>query len=505
MNSRLLHICQIFLIAFAFYFLFFTFTQPVSASTWNFTNNIHPSVSARYLQSSFSGSNNTYSGTGNFTGERLLTNGTSTNRWTTETFSGNVTIPAGTWTFSVVGNSSNTTRGWYPRIKIYDSSNTLIYTSTSPNYITGSTYQTNTWTDSVPAFNVGPGLYYSIEVWRYHTIGANRTERLRINSTDANYIIDTYVPSYYTPKTRSWHFYDDHTPETPSISYAPENNTPNNMYNHNDIRLRLSIAETGGVSQTGRIRLQFSSDGISYSDVGEIGSGAVWAYCDGGGADDNLVSSLLVSSSTNYGPFIESSTAASTFNHVAYQTAEFDYCLQENFAYTDSTYYFRAFHNTTGLPILPDSGYIQPNINISNHNKILEIGASFNLDAINLDDAPGPTNGSFNDLFIRDYTGALLGWSATATATDFTDGLGNSITIDNLTMSSQTISPQLAESTSGITLGNGTLSNTVPLNIATASSGYGAGNFTINGTFSLYIPIATAPGSYTSVMTLTLS
>ena len=122
-----------------------------------------------------------------------------------------------------------------------------------------------------------------------------------------------------------------------------------------------------------------------------------------------------------------------------------------------------------------------------------------------MDDAPGPTTGTFNNLFIRDYTGTLGGWSAIATATDFSDGVGNSIAIDNLTMNTTNISPVLAESTAGITLGNGTLSTTTPLNIATSTANNGAGNFNINGNFSLYIPVATVPGNYTSVLTITIS
>jgi len=495
--------------------LCFLGVEVVSADTWYATNQTHPTLgsAANYLNSVFSGSSTTYSVAANV-GENLFTNSTTNNVWAPAVFPSGTTMPAGTWTFTVRGRrqSSGSYGGWYPRVKIYDSSMTLIYTSTATTQITttGSNGQTVTWTDSLPSFALGSQNVYYIRYYAYRTTGnSNRKDYLLINrqssTTNDTKIIDSYYPVSYLAVSRSWRWYDDENSLNPNIAYAGENTTPTGMYNQNKVRLRETIAEIGGASQTGRKKIQYSTDGINFGDVGAIGSGEVWSYCDGGGTDDSLISSLLLSTSNTYGPFVENGTASSSYNHAANTAAEYDFCLQENYALVNTTYYFRAVSITTGTAILPDSGYNWPSITISDHSLSLAIDSSFDLEEINMDDAPGPTTGVFDNLYIRDYRGSNLGWSVTATATDFTDGVGNTIDINNLSIDSSNISAIYAENTSGINLGSGVLSTSVPLNIATANNGYGQGNYKINGNMSLLIPIATVPGSYSTMMTITIS
>jgi len=486
------------------FILIISWNNVQAATTRYFTNEYHDTLgsSYRWLKDSYSGANNTYSESGNFTGEGQFSNGTSSDRWAVTLFPSNITLPAGTWNFSIYGNTSK--KEWYPRLKIYNSDGNLIHTTTSPNPIDSSSYMTVSWTDSVPSFNVGSGNYYTVEVYTYRNSSGNRTDRFRIINA-SNFIIDTYTPVIYHALTRSWRWYDDQASLTPNVALGGEQATPTGMYNHNQVRLRETVIETDGASQTGRKRLQFSSDAVNFTDVGEIGSGAVWAYCNGGGTDDTLVPSLLLSTSNTFGPFVESGTAASSYTHSAYAAAEYDFCLQENNALVNTTYYFRMIDVVSGQVIYPDATYFWPNITISNHGLNLEIDPNFSLSTINMDDAPGPTTGSFGNMYIRDYTGAGGGWSVTATATDFSDGLGHVMTIDNLTMTSQNVAAIYAESTAGIILGGGQLSNTTPINVATAGNGNGTGNFVVDGDFSLYVPIATVPGNYTSTVTVTVS
>lgn len=477
--------------------------QIALANTWYFTTSNHNTLTGyRWLTNPYTGTANTYSVTGNFTGERRFANGTTSNRWATTVFPSNVTLPAGTWSFAIYGNTTN--RRWFPRIKIYDSAGTLIYTTTSPTAITSATYTTVTWTDTIPSFSVGTGNFYAVEVWVYRTQTGNTTHNFRINNP-INYIIDTYVPPVYQPQSKGWRFYDDAPSLNPGTAYSGENSPPIEIYNQNNLRLRLTLAEIGGLSQTGRKKLQYSTDGINFTDLGEIGSGAIWRYCDGGGTDDQLTSQLLISSSTSFGPFVESGTAASTYNHPALSNAEFDFCLQNNNASPNTIYYFRVYDVASNQPAPAFSGYNFPSLTTSTYNLNLSISASFNLNTINMNDAPGPTTGTFNNLIIKDFRGNAPGWTVTATGTDFSDGLGNSIPITNLTMTSQNIAPLYAESTAGIILNGGSLSTTIPINLASATTGNGAGNFTVSGNFSLNIPIATVPGTYSSIITITIS
>lgn len=485
------------------------------ANTWYATNQTHSTLGglSRWLNSVFSGSAASYGVTSN-AGENLFSNSTTNNTWAPTAFPAGSMMPAGTWTFTVRGRRSNpgSYGGWYPRVKIYDSGLNLIYTSTATTQITSTATngQTITWTDNLPGFALGAQNVYFVRYYSYRTTGAsNRTDYLLINrqssTSNDTKVIDPYTPPTYLARSRGWRWYDDESSLNPNIAYAGENIAPTGMYNHNQIRLRETITEIGGASQGGRKKIQYSSDSVNFTDVGEIGSGAVWAYCNGGGTDDNLVSSLLVSTSSTFGPYVETGIGSSTFNHAAGSSVEYDFCLQENFALVNTTYYFRVVSVTTGVPILPDTGYNWPSILISDHNLSLSVDSNFSLNQINMDDAPGPTIGVFDNLIIRDFRGTSAGWSVTATANDFSDGNGNIIPIDNLSINSSAISPVYAESVLGIVLGNGNLSNTLPLNLATAGNGNGVGNFKINGNLSLLIPIATVPGNYSSVMTITIS
>lgn len=476
-----------------------------AATTWYLTNNSHPTISALSMEAGFSGSTSKYILRRPSAGETLFTNSSSLNGWATSgVFPSGTIMPAGNWTFTITCRT-NSSSGWYPRIKIYDSDYNLIHTTTSPNICDVDTWVANTWTDYVPSFSLGPNDLYGIQLFSYRTSSGNRRDRIRIASGENNYVIDPYVPVSYSPYTRSWRWYDDENSLTPNVALGGEQVTPTGMYNKNKIRLRETVVETGGGSQTGRKKLQFSSDAVNFTDVGEIGSGEVWEYCDGGGTDDSLVSGILLSTSNTFGPYVESGTSASSFTHSPYEAAEYDFCLQENNALVNTTYYFRMIDVVSGAIVYPDATYFWPNITIGNHALNLEVDPNIALGDINMESAPGPLTAGFSNMYVRDYTGSGAGWSVTATATDLTDGLGNNVAIDNLSINLQNISAVYAETTGGINLGGGQLSNTTPINVATASVGSGAGNFLINGQFSLNVPVATVPGNYSSTLTLTIS
>lgn len=489
------------------------FPSVAMASSWYCTNQNHPTLgaAARLMGSTFSGTAATYSQI-TPVGETLITNGTTQNAWAPTVFSSGTTMPAGTWTFVVRGyRQSGHNGGWYPRIKIYDSAMTLIYTTTSPTVIntTSTSGTTVTWQDSVPSFSLGSGNVYYIRIYSYRTRSTNnRRDYLLINrsssTTNDTHIVDSLS---YSPVSRSWRWYDDESIANPTIALAEEDVAPTEIYNQNNIRLRISLGEIGGLSQVGRKRLQFSSDGTNFSDVGEAGSGAAWRYCNYGGTDDALVTALLISSSLNYGPYVRTGVGASTFNHLAFSNPEFDYCIQDNSALVNTTYTFRIYDVARSQPVPADIGLgnVLPSLVVSNHSLNLSVDANFGLAAISMDSAPGPATGTFSNLIVKDYRGSTPGWSVTATGSDFVDGLGNLIAITNLTMTSQTVSPVFAESVSGINLGGGVLSTTTPINLATATSGNGAGNLNVGGIFSLQIPLATVPGTYNSTLTITIS
>lgn len=107
---------------------------------------------------------------------------------------------------------------------------------------------------------------------------------------------------------------------------------------------------------------------------------------------------------------------------------------------------------------------------------------------------------------IKDHRGTSVGWSQTATCSDFVSG-GNTILVTNFTITPNTLTGLGATPTTGVNLGPAhTFASIIdPALIAKADPGYGTGRFEIVSLLDLHIDKTTPVGIYTAIMTVTIS
>mgnify|MGYP001585399747 CR=1 FL=1 len=64
----------------------------------------------------------------------------------------------------------------------------------------------------------------------------------------------------FTGQTQNWRWYDDEDAIVPTSSLAAENTAPSNVYNENELKLRIAVKELAGIAgENVKFRLQFSS------------------------------------------------------------------------------------------------------------------------------------------------------------------------------------------------------------------------------------------------------
>jgi hypothetical protein len=99
---------------------------------------------------------------------------------------------------------------------------------------------------------------------------------------------------------------------------------------------------------------------------------------------------------------------------------------------------------------------------------------------------------------VTDHQGNTTGWTASASATDFSDGAGHTIAISNASYT-----PTTATVTGTATVTPTTLPalSSTPTAVQTASAVAGDNTATWNPTISLTVPAAAVPGTYTSTLT----
>lgn len=106
----------------------------------------------------------------------------------------------------------------------------------------------------------------------------------------------------------------------------------------------------------------------------------------------------------------------------------------------------------------------------------------------------------------RDHRCTAVGWTQTLSCSDLNNG-ANIITVDNLTVTPNLITPIGTSNPAGITLGGVhtfvDALDVIPL--AIAPPGTGTGRFRVISDLLLHIDKSTIPGTYTGTMTLTIS
>jgi hypothetical protein len=131
-----------------------------------------------------------------------------------------------------------------------------------------------------------------------------------------------------------------------------------------------------------------------------------------------------------------------------------------------------------------------------------QAGDTVSLSAVNYGEG-GASTGDLNAVTVKDFRGGTAGWSLTGKVTDFT-GPGVTIGADQLSWTpacdTKAGSPSTCQAGSAGKVGSsGATLASAPADTATG------GEFTANAELSLNVPAFTPPGSYSGVLTLTLS
>ena len=153
----------------------------------------------------------------------------------------------------------------------------------------------------------------------------------------------------YTPKSRDWQWFHNADDPTPTSTPAADATTTPNIGPNNNIKLRLTIAETGGLEGVDvKMRLQYSTEADFSSDihwVGEVGSTtALWTYHDGAADDDNdPITEIILDDAYAAATHNESGLSSSDYDHDPDTAVEWEFTVHNNGAEIATTYYFRAY------------------------------------------------------------------------------------------------------------------------------------------------------------------
>lgn len=140
-----------------------------------------------------------------------------------------------------------------------------------------------------------------------------------------------------------YRWFNDDSAENPTPK-ATENTMITNIFNGDVLRLRLGFEEIVGsvLPWSGRVVLQYSSDGVTWTDVGGQTDVKPWRYYDGMGTSGNLVANLLLSNTTLKQYFVESPPSVSCLAYRSPDRGEFDFCFEAFDVLGSQDYYFRA-------------------------------------------------------------------------------------------------------------------------------------------------------------------
>jgi hypothetical protein len=187
----------------------------------------------------------------------------------------------------------------------------------------------------------------------------------------------TLRTSGYTPIISNWRWFDDATSTTPTWDLAPENSSPIDIADDNELKLRVSVAELESAPGSNiKFALQYSEASDFSGEVYTLSSSStcasqssstaqLWCYADGGGVDSTLIDEAVLSDSdictggtgAGCGTYNEAPTTTSSLAHPSLGTIELEFTLKNDGARANAVYYFRLYDVTNDDPLIASSSY----------------------------------------------------------------------------------------------------------------------------------------------------
>jgi hypothetical protein len=297
----------------------------------------------------------------------------------------------GVTTWYPVGEIGSTTAAWRG-IDNTPADGTLLSPTDPPGggdlLLTGATVtgsyeeENNSTTNPFVAFP-GDAVEYDWVVQHNSTAAEKSSYCFRMVEDD-NTVFTTYT-NYpvirtvgYEPLITDWRWYEDETNATPSTPRAGENVSPSNMEIQNIFKLRVVLRESSGANGNNvKFALQYSeyadfSQGVhTLVPDAQCQANSIWCYADGAGVDNAVINSSVISSADSCvagvgngcGTHNEStSTAAVTFDQIAYADAEHEFTLRHAGARTNAVYYFRLYNMTYDEVVTTAPTYSYPSL-----------------------------------------------------------------------------------------------------------------------------------------------
>lgn len=249
-------------------------------------------------------------------------------------------------------------------------------------------------------------------------------------STSATF--NTQSGSQYTDsatlRSANWQWFDDANNETPASSLAAENVAPSDIQNNSTIKLRLTLQNIAGVNAADtKIRLQFSeyadfSAGVeNVAEVGDCTGNTLWCYGDGVDADNDPISTLLLTDSSVLGTHNESGTTTTTLGFDADTSTEMEFSIKSDGPRVNRTYYFRAFNASTSEAIPIATGETYPSLQVGGSNLTFTIEglpSGTSTEGVVTDITTDPTSVSFNSIAAGNQTNAAQRLRVATNATE---------------------------------------------------------------------------------------
>lgn len=245
------------------------------------------------------------------------------------------------------------------------------------NSLIAANFQSSNFDVRDPVISDFGGKSTSNNFEQYNT-GGGQSVTGESNSTNFTLRSGFFYFDTFAPKSQNWRWYDDETSVTPATALAAENVAPSNIANLNTIKLRMTLKETASIGGTIKLKLQFSKNSNFASGIIDaVSSGACttysrWCYADGGGADNGVVTTKLLTDvdacsggvGNGCGTHNESGTSAATFNHKKDAATEYEFTVKANNPEFNQTYFFRAFDVTNNIPVPLNTGESYPSLSV---------------------------------------------------------------------------------------------------------------------------------------------
>lgn len=160
----------------------------------------------------------------------------------------------------------------------------------------------------------------------------------------------------FTPKQQNWRWYQNNAAE-PTVALAAENTAPSVLVTDGIIRLRLTIAETGGTDGSNKaITLEYSTDESTWT---AFGTSALFNYANGAATGGNTIAGRLLSDSDTSGKYHENGSTQESWT--ANNILEMDFAISTVAGKKPlGTYYFRAKQAGTEVPL--NTGETHPSL-----------------------------------------------------------------------------------------------------------------------------------------------